>query len=446
MTTPPEHDNLADTGEADKAIDELARRSGASFRRPPPEGGANAARQAGTKIRRQRVAGGLVVGILAAWSITFAATRHHDPNTNIASPSSAPATTPQPVASSSPALPSTAATTVTSSLASTGTSPVASTVPATSEPAVVVTTDRNNLPPIQPAADAGIERIATVQHPSQITTDGTTVWVANDLGEISRFDAQTNALLGTVQVTKDDHAEQPALAFGSFWITTDTDNKLWRIDTATGSIVASIDIPGNIVGGNQLVNPINLAVGDGVLWVLAQTPTGSTIAKVDPATNQVTGTIPATSNSTQFIGYGDGSLWALTVSELLRINPSTGKELARVNTGNFPFMLRFGLGSVWTDIAEVGETLLRVDPATNTPTAKIASPPASTVWHGDISFGGGYAWSDSETAMLVKIDPATNQIIARYVKGSGGGAVAASTTAVWFTDFDANTIYRLNLT
>jgi streptogramin lyase len=241
------------------------------------------------------------------------------------------------------------------------------------------------------------------------------------------------------------HAEQPSLGFGSLWVTTDSDDTLRRVDTATGAISAEIKIPANIVGGNQIVNPINVAVADETVWVLAQTPDRALFA-VDPATNTVTRSIPAPADS-QVVAAGAGSLWVLTVRELVRIDSADGTVLARIPASEFPFMLADGEEGIWADFAEARETIVQVDPVTNDVVTKTALPPTGrfAIWRGGVSFGGGFVWSNSPGALLVQIDPATAEIVNQYIPGELGGAVAATDQAVWFSDYAANKLYRLPL-
>ena len=67
--------------------------------------------------------------------------------------------------------------------------------------------------------------------------------------------------------------------------------------------------------------------------------------------------------------FGEGALWNVSLhGELTKIDPTTGKVLARRNTGvPIPCGLAVGDGSVWvTDCTS--PTLVRIDPETVVPT------------------------------------------------------------------------------
>jgi streptogramin lyase len=103
-------------------------------------------------------------------------------------------------------------------------------------------------------------------------------------------------------------------------------------------------------------------------------------------------------------------------------------------------------GSVWATVSGTeGEApeLLRIDPATNNVVARI---PVSTVpgWEvsGDgIAFGAGAVWLtgrsyQDETAILVRVDPSTERVTANIeLDGMDGGDVAVGETGVWVSVF-----------
>jgi hypothetical protein len=76
--------------------------------------------------------------------------------------------------------------------------------------------------------------------------------------------------------------------------------------------------------------PHHLAVGDGAVWVTSASPradTGNLLWRVDPATNQVTGTTdlgPAAGGVPNGVAAGYGAVWTAgaDVESLLRLEPS----------------------------------------------------------------------------------------------------------------------------
>jgi hypothetical protein len=54
-------------------------------------------------------------------------------------------------------------------------------------------------------------------------------------------------------------------------------------------------------------------------------------------------------------------------------------------------------------------------------------------------------WVRSERDLVVRIDPATNKVTARYGPPSGSGSVAADAAAVWVSAHDTSSLWRLPL-
>jgi streptogramin lyase len=85
----------------------------------------------------------------------------------------------------------------------------------------------------------------------------------------------------------------------------------------------------------------------------------------------------------------------------------------------------------------------RVDSAgTVVATIRVSDVP---IQGGDIAVGGGSIWVRTEQDLVVRIDPATNTVSARYGPPSGSGSVTADADAAWITAHDTSSLYRLPL-
>jgi hypothetical protein len=301
---------------------------------------------------------------------------------------------------------------------------------------------------------AGATVIDTLPLPSSMAVDGSVLWVAHDLDSqtIDRYNADTGALLGTVAITTGSKTPSLAVGFGSMWVTTE-DDLLWRVDSATGLVASTIKIPadvrpGRIVNGdNQSVS--NVAVADDVVWVLAFGASDeATLVAVDPVTNSVIRSLPAPKGATN-IAVGFGSLWVLPANgRLARVDPTDGRQLAVVplaSPGNY--QIRAGTDAMWVgDLIRGVDSVVRIDPASNTIVATVPLlEVASFYWWSDLAFAEGYLWTSSKQGLLVKIDTVTNRVVARYGDTPGGGAVASTKDAVWFSSRNENKLYRLPL-
>jgi outer membrane protein assembly factor BamB len=301
------------------------------------------------------------------------------------------------------------------------------------------------LPAIEPLP--GTDVYATAQYGTAVTVDGQTVWVSHDSGPIDRYDARTGALLGQVAVTNASLAARPVLGFGSLWVTTDLDDTLWRVDTSTGAVITSIKIPGDI-RGNDYLGQHTAAISEDAVWVVTFDPNGSSkLFRVDPTNNSVSGSIPAPPAATNVI-YAEGSLWVLQAEgPLVRIDPASGQQLASWPMWQFNAVMRFGFGSIWVlDADKDTDIIVRIDPATNTVVARIPTQPGpGYYWRDDFAFGGGFVWTSSPDATLMKIDPETNRVVGRYGPHSGGAGLGATDGALWFSVWSGTELHRLRL-
>jgi len=90
------------------------------------------------------------------------------------------------------------------------------------------------------------------------------------------------------------------------------------------------------------------------------------------------------------------------------------------------------------------ELVSRVDPAKNAiaATIRVSGRP---VQGGDIAFGGGSVWARVSDVLIAQIDPATNEVVARFGESWGSGSVAADDEAVWISAHEVLSVWRLPL-
>lgn len=100
--------------------------------------------------------------------------------------------------------------------------------------------------------------------------------------------------------------------------------------------------------------------------------------------------------------------------------------------------LAVGDGSIWAALAD-GQRIVRIDPATLKVTATITNP-LPVEWSPEIAYGDGAVWlsdaipgvgSVSPTGALVRIDPATNAVVATVPVGRSPEGIAFTAGAVW---------------
>jgi YVTN family beta-propeller protein len=95
----------------------------------------------------------------------------------------------------------------------------------------------------------------------------------------------------------------PALGFGSVWVACAADDKVWRVNAATGRVESIID------AGD---GPWGVAVGRDAVWVTNQD--GGTVSRIDPRTNTVVQTITVGFHPQNVRAVGD-DVWVAVGSE-----------------------------------------------------------------------------------------------------------------------------------
>ena len=109
------------------------------------------------------------------------------------------------------------------------------------------------------------------------------------------------------------------------WVLTPANNSLVRVDPATGRVAARVLLP-----RTSRQRPHQVAVGEGAVWVTsagARAGTVNLLWRVNPASNQVTGTLDLGPTSAggmpNSVAVGDGAVWVggATKGSLVLLEP-----------------------------------------------------------------------------------------------------------------------------
>jgi hypothetical protein len=315
-------------------------------------------------------------------------------------------------------------------------------------------TDDGNDPATQPGASSQAEQLTAPQDieaagAKALHDLGAADWLAMAAGsawvsglgdgrnEIGRLQGQTGKLLNKVTVPAPVCMGMD-VGYGSVWAATCAPATVTRINAKTGKVQARV-----AVDAAGLVTESSLAAGEGGVWVLADDISRKQVVKIDPRSDKVVKTAPAPDEATN-IRAGLGGLWVTAeTGKLTRLDPGDLSTVAEIDLGPGAGFLAVGERAVWV-LGASGGIVARVDPATNKVVAriKVANDP---VGGGDIAVGGGSAWARVTDQLAVRIDPASNTVTARYGPPAGSGGVAADTTAAWLSAHDSQTLWRLPL-
>ena len=199
---------------------------------------------------------------------------------------------------------------------------------------------------------------------------------------------------------------------GYVWAAQEGGPELARISTASGRV--------------ERFRPVNspstgLAAGDGSLFVASD----GQIARVVPGNGSSGNSIPY--HGSGRITYGDGALWSLDGPHLLRkLDPNTGRELARARLDGTVNDVAIGGGLVWAAVAP-DATLVALDERT----LRVRHRFAAGADPERLSFASGRVWIANSAARAVSaLDPRTGAR-KRLAVGAMPTSVAYGDGVVW---------------
>jgi streptogramin lyase len=232
--------------------------------------------------------------------------------------------------------------------------------------------------------------------------------------------------------------------FGSIWVANGPSRTVMRVDPTTDAVLAVIPVPG----------PASvLAAGAGAMW-LTSLP-GDSLTRIDPSTNTVTGTISLAPTGLGPIGVTvyDGYVWVADHSgdptgSIAKIDPATLSVVDVIPVGSQSFAgpnwLAAGAGSIWTDVPNIN-AVVRIDPATDAVVATIPDKGVcgalaasdNAVW---VAGGGGPGCQPG----ITRIDPATNRIAASVNAGGQTDSLALDRGTLWYGTSISNFLGRVD--
>jgi YVTN family beta-propeller protein len=184
-------------------------------------------------------------------------------------------------------------------------------------------------------------------------------------GAVYRIDPRRNRVAGITSI--DGEAFGVWVASGAVWVSDDVGNSVVRLDPRTGKPVATIptgDGPSDLVGDGKRVWVVNHRDGS--------------IVRIDVATNRAKRIVTGLGDqrvTAERLTRARGSLWVTgRLFDLVRLDPETGRVLARIETGPAGVDLVTAGGSIWVARATPAaarrgdpglSALVRVDPAGN---------------------------------------------------------------------------------
>ena len=195
-----------------------------------------------------------------------------------------------------------------------------------------------------------------------------------------------------------------AIGHGSLWVANADDGTVSRIHPDRREVTRTIGIG---------APAIDLAVAPDAVWVA--NGSDGTVSRIDPSADAVVGTIDLRGSSelawnpTYAVAADDDSVWiAAGPHHLLRIDPATNEPSAIIDVGHVPVGVALGQEALW--VVTSAARALRIEPHTNIATTEVAigDPVAlaageQAVWVSDLR---GQVWRiNPDTATVTQTTP-----------------------------------------
>jgi DNA-binding beta-propeller fold protein YncE len=209
---------------------------------------------------------------------------------------------------------------------------------------------------IDPATNKESATINVGPHPAGVAVSSGAVWVATAGGpSVSRIDPTTNRVVATIRVGPksaccSDHMSL-AVGPGAVWVALPNANELVLVDPARNKVVTGVKLP---------FTPCGFLLADRVGVWSAGGGCADVVAHVDARTHRVVSRVYEP--HAVGLGLAEGSVWAAVIDSATvdRIDPRTGRVIARLHVGGTPVRLAVGFGSVWVN--DDSGRVLRIQP------------------------------------------------------------------------------------
>jgi len=235
---------------------------------------------------------------------------------------------------------------------------------------------------------------------------------------------------------------------GEVWVANQDAGTVSRIDAASNRVVATVrggvPAPRRTGCGANLCNPrIVITAGAGAVWVGA----GSSTVRIDPTSNRVTATWPFGPGGGDLLA-AQGALWvSQNDGTVLRVDPASGTPVARIRVASTPVVtlgwswLASLDGAVWAANPGLG-TISRIDPRTGrvSPWVQLKGPWAT---HGMVAAAGSL-WLALDDGSVLRVDPASRRVTARVAVGGRPFAVAGGDAGVFLANQYAPVVTRID--
>jgi serine/threonine protein kinase len=246
--------------------------------------------------------------------------------------------------------------------------------------------------------------------------------LAPRVDSLQRIDPKRNKVVDTIGVASNPSAV--AVGAGRVWVGSAEDQRVLRIDPRTNQITGTVTSTG----------PNSIAVTPDYVFVANE---DAILTRIDPKTLEYS---IASNMGNRAVAVGEDAIWTVGYRGLVHVNRE-GSIVKRVSPAGFsPFAVATGAGAVWVLDYKL-QSLWQIDPRTDGIRRRIRLGFAP----GGLAFGRGRVWvTDNGGDAVVAIAPAGDGISRRIPVGDGPIGVAVSGGSVWTANYRAGTVSRID--
>lgn len=272
-------------------------------------------------------------------------------------------------------------------------------------------------------------RVTLGRQPCGVLSAAGSVWVSL-YGEdrVVRLDPATGAVRGSTPTGKAPCGL--ASGAGSIWVENYNSDSVTRVDATTGAVQATIGVGSS---------PYDVTFADGAAWVTDYA--SSTVSRIDAKANARTaipvGQLPVG------IAPTTGAVWAASsLGEIARIDTRTAKVVATVKVGSEAGWTASTPDMLWVAAGPNGE-IARIDPRTNAVVGRATI--GAKALDGDVV--GDLVWFPTKGGAIYPLDPRTDAVGPALTRTTGNPfVVAGHEGAVWAVDYVGTDVVRIDPT
>ncbi len=273
--------------------------------------------------------------------------------------------------------------------------------------------------------------------------------VSRSLEDVAvQIDPDGDVLTTVPNLKLDTHgaAVRPQIAIGEAGVWVIDAISVTHIDPSESMVEERIPVTGYQGSPTGHTVP-DIAVGARLVWMTVagatQTGTGSRAAllRIDPATNEQLARIRFGAGSPTGVAIDEDSVWeSLSSGVVEKVDATTGTKLDTISVPGSADLLATGEGAVWVGDL-VAQTITRIDAATDVVDHPIQLDGGVDV----IAVGVGGVWVlDRHAGTVTRIDATTGEVSDPFRVGGDPGDLAVGLGSLWVSSESGGTVWKID--